>query len=217
MLATLAHLIIQFIQTTGYFGIFILMTLESALIPIPSEVTMPFSGFLASQGTLSLLYIILVGTFANLVGSLVAFSIGYFLEETVLLGLINKFGKFILLSESDFKTAEKWFEKFGGKIVLISRLLPGIRTVISLPAGVFRMDLKKFILYTFLGSLAWSAVLTYIGFVLGENWNRLEPIYQKFEIFILIIVIAGILIYLEKHLHLRKKFRKTKPQEDGIE
>lgn len=206
MLEFLGHIIIQFIQNTGYFGIFILMSLESALIPIPSEVTMPFSGFLASQGSLSFIYIVLVGTFANVIGSLVAYYIGFFLEETVLLKWIRKFGKFILLSEQDFKTSERWFAKFGDKIVFVSRLLPAVRTVISLPAGIFRMDLKKFILYTALGSLLWSSILTYIGFILGENWNKLEPIYRKFEFAILIILVVAVLVYLEKHLNLRKKF-----------
>lgn len=209
MIEVLGHYIIQLISSTGYVGVFILMALESALIPIPSEITMPFAGFLASKGQLSFSLIVIVGTLANLAGSLAAYYIGYFLEETVLLGFIKKYGKFILLSEHEYERAKKWFEKYGDKIIFISRLLPGVRTVISLPAGMFEMNLKKFILYTTFGCLIWSIFLTYIGFVLGENWNSLEPYYRKFEFVIAGLIILAVVVYIEKHLNLRKKlFRK---------
>ena len=208
MLEVLAHYIIQFISTTGYFGIFALMTLESALIPIPSEVTMPFSGFLASTGVLSVWPIIIVGTIANLAGSLIAYYIGYFLEETVLLKLIKKYGKFILVTEHEYDKANGWFKKYGDKIIFISRLLPGIRTIISLPAGMFEMDIKKFIIYTTLGCFIWSTILTYTGFYLGENWQSLEGIYRKFEIVIVVVIIVAVVWYIEKHLKISKLIRK---------
>ncbi len=208
MLEILAHYIITFIHSTSYFGIFVLMTLESALIPIPSEVTMPFSGFLASTGVLSVWPIIIVGTIANLVGSLIAYYIGYLLEETVLLKIIKKYGKFILISEHEYQRADKWFKKYGDKIIFISRLLPGIRTIISLPAGMFEMDIKKFVIYTTAGCLIWSTILTYAGFYLGENWQSLEGIYRKFEIIIVVLVAVAVIYYLEKHLKISKLFRK---------
>jgi len=208
MIEVIGHYIIQLIQSTGYVGIFILMALESALIPIPSEVTMPFSGYLASTGSLSYIYIVLVGTLANLAGSLVAYYIGFFLEESVLLSFIKKYGKFILLSEHEYERAGKWFKKYGDKIIFISRLLPGVRTIISLPAGMFEMDIKKFIIYTTLGCLLWSALLTYIGMTLGANWKALDPYYRKFEFLIVGLIIIGIVVYIEKHLNLRKKFLK---------
>lgn len=208
MLEILSHYIISFIESTTYFGIFILMTLESALIPIPSEVTMPFSGFLASKGTLSIVPIILVGTVANLVGSYIAYYIGYFIEEEILANIIKKHGKFILISVHDYDRANKWFTKYGDKIIFISRLLPGIRTVISLPAGVFRMNIKKFTTYTIAGCLIWSTLLTYIGFALGENWNSLEGYYRKFEIIIALILAALAVWYIERHLKILNKLRK---------
>ena len=210
MLEFIAHYIIAFIEITSYAGIFVLMTAESALIPIPSEITMPFSGFLASKGNLSLAAVIIVGTIANLVGSYIAYYIGYFIEETFLLRLIKKYGKFILISEDDYQKANKWFEKYGDKIIFISRLLPGIRTVISLPAGVFRMDIKKFTLYTVLGCLIWSAFLAYVGYVLGENWRALEGYFRKFEVVIVIVLMAAVLWYLEKHLKILKSLRSKK-------
>lgn len=206
MLEQIAGLIIQLIHSTGYLGIFILMGLESALIPIPSEVTMPFAGYLVQQNVLNIWLVIIVGTLANLAGSLLAYWIGYELEETVLLSLIKKYGKFVLIDEHEYHRAKKWFDKYGDKIVFVSRLLPGIRTVISLPAGMFGMNLKKFIIYTTVGCLIWSALLTYIGFVLGANWNSLEGYYRKFEIVIVVGLILAVLWYVDHKLKLRKKF-----------
>lgn len=209
MLEFLAHYIIQLIQSTNYFGIFVLMALESALIPIPSEVTMPFAGFLASKGELNFWLIVLVGTIANLLGSLLAYYIGYLLEETILIGLVRKYGKLLLITMEDYEHANKWFVKYGDKIILISRLLPAIRTVISLPAGVFRMNLKKFVIYTTVGCFVWSALLTYVGVVLGENWHSLEGYFRKFDLLIIILGIVVVLWYLDKKLKLRSKIRRN--------
>lgn len=208
MLELLGHYIIQLIESTGYVGIFILMALESALIPLPSEITMPFSGFLAASGKLDLWTVIIVGTLANVAGSLAAYYLGYVLEETVLLSFIKKYGKFVLFDEKEYHRAAKWFDKYGDKIIFISRLLPAIRTVISLPAGMFEMNLKKFIIYTTLGCFIWSAFLTYVGFVLGENWASLEAYFRQFEIVIAVIIIGGGIWYIDHKLHLRKKFLK---------
>src|SRR3989344_4210533 len=124
MLEILAHYIITFIDATSYFGIFILMTLESALIPIPSEITMPFSGYLVSQGELNFWLVVFVGAFANLVGSWIAYGIGYFLEETVIVGWIMKYGKILLFTVDDYEKSRRWFLKYGNSIVFFSRLLP---------------------------------------------------------------------------------------------
>ncbi|MBI3282808.1 DedA family protein [Candidatus Curtissbacteria bacterium] len=200
MLETIGGYIINLIESTSYAGIFILMAAESALIPIPSEITMPFSGFLASQGKLSFWLVVTAGTIANLVGSYIAYYIGYFLEETVLLNLIKKYGKFILVTEHEYERAHRWFTKYGDKIIFISRLLPGVRTVISLPAGMFEMNIKKFTIYTILGCFIWSTFLTYIGFILGENWTALEGYFRKFEIILAVMIAAGVVWYIKKRL-----------------
>lgn len=176
------------------------MVLESALIPIPSEITMTFGGFLAQQGNFSLMILILVGAFANLVGSLIAYYIGYYLEETIILNWISKYGKFLLLTTEDYEKSRHWFKKYGTGIVFFSRLLPGIRTFISLPAGLAEMNVIKFSIYTLLGSLIWSGLLAYIGYYLGENWKALEPLYRKFELIIVIVLVAGALWYINHKL-----------------
>jgi membrane protein DedA with SNARE-associated domain len=169
---------------------------------------MAFSGFLAQSGELNLILIILAGTIGNLLGSLLAYYIGYFIEETVLLGLIRKYGKFILVSEKDYSHASSWFQKYGDKIIFISRLLPGVRTVISLPAGVFKMDIKKFIVYTTVGCLIWSSLLAYLGFVMGANWQSLDRYYQKFEAIIIAVIVLGLAFFVYKRFEIRKRFRR---------
>lgn len=204
MLEQLSGFIIHLIQSTGYFGIFILMTLESALIPLPSEVTMPFAGFLSEQGHLSLLFVAIVGAFGNLSGSLIAYGLGFYLEEKVIVGLVSNYGKFILLSRHEYETSMRWFRKYGEILTLVSRVLPGIRTFISLPAGLSQMNLKKFILYTFVGSFIWSYILASVGYYLGNNWHTIGPIFRKFDLVIAVFFLLAILLYFNRKLKIVK-------------
>lgn len=200
----LTGLIIQVIQSTGYVGVFVLMTAESALIPIPSEITMPFAGYLASVGKFNLYAIILIGALANLAGSLIAYGIGMWGEDSFIRKVVKKYGKWVLITEDEYTKSEKWFRKYGEKIVFFSRVLPIVRTFISLPAGVAKMKLGKFCLFTLIGSLIWSAFLTYIGFALGRNWHSIETYYRRFEF---VIIIAGLALAA---YYLRHKWSKLK-------
>ncbi|MEO6508861.1 MAG: DedA family protein [Patescibacteria group bacterium] len=206
IISALTHFIINFIQGTGYLGVFLLMTAESALIPIPSEVTMPFAGYLASLGTFNIYLVILVGALANLFGSLLAYALGYYSEDLFIRSLIRKYGKFILISEHEYDRSEKWFRKYGENIVLFTRVMPIVRTFISLPAGIAKMNIWKFSLFTFIGSLIWSTFLTYIGFTLGKNWHSIEGIYRKFEYGIAgILAVLAIYFVYHKISSVRKK------------
>ena len=209
MLEQLSAIIIQLIQQTGYVGVFILMALESALIPIPSEVTMPFAGFLVQQGKLNLYLVILVGAFANLVGSLVAYGLGYYLEETVILGLIKKYGKFVLVSTKEYEHSMHWFRRYGDSVAFFSRILPAVRTFISLPAGLAKMNFWKFSIYTFFGSLIWSALLTYVGVYLGSKWDTIGVYFHKFDLILAVLLILTALFYINHKLKIIK-FRKNK-------
>jgi len=177
LLAWVSSFIVNTISSWGYVGVFILMALESALMPIPSEIIMPFSGYLAFLGKFSLWQVVWWGTIGNLIGSVAAYFIGVYGGRP----LVEKYGKYILISGDDLDLAEKWFKKYGVASIFFSRLLPVVRTFISLPAGIARMPFLKFCLYTFLGSLPWSFALTYAGVVSGGNWHILGPYFRKFD------------------------------------
>lgn len=208
MLELISTFIIHLIQATGYLGIFLLMTLESALIPIPSEVIMPFSGFLAQKGIFSLFMVVLAGSLGNLAGSLIGYFIGFFLEENLILRNIKKYGKFMLITEDDYKKAVNWFKKYGNGVVFLSRLIPAVRTFISLPAGVFRMNIWKFLLFTFLGSFIWSFLLSYTGFYLGTQWKLLDSYFRKFDILLFLLIMAMLLFYINHKLKILPFRRK---------
>ena len=167
LVGSISDFVINLIGSLGYWGVFIGMTLESACIPIPSEIIMPFSGFVVWQGhtNMTLIGITIVGALGNLLGSLIAYYVGLKGGRP----LLEKYGKYLLVTHSKLELADKWFFKYGSEAVLISRFLPIIRTFISLPAGIAHMDLKKFMAYTFIGSLPWSFALGYIGTQLGPN------------------------------------------------
>lgn len=193
LLALISSFVINVISSLGYGGIFFLMALESACIPIPSEIIMPFAGFLVFEGNFSLLWVIFWGTMGNLAGSIIAYLVGFYGGRP----LIEKYGKYILISRHELDLADRWFLKYGGMSVLFSRMLPAVRTFISLPAGIARMPFGKFCLYTFLGSLPWAYALTYAGLIMGERWKDLEVYFRKFDwaIGILVFLALGFFIY----------------------
>jgi membrane protein DedA with SNARE-associated domain len=192
----LANFIIFIISNSGYLGIFALMIAESALIPIPSEIIMPFSGYLVFTGKFNLIGVIIAGGVGNLAGSLIAYFIGIKLGRAVIL----KYGKYFLLKKSHLDWAESFFEKHGNKTTFVTRLLPGIRTYISLPAGIAKMDLKKFSLYTFVGSIIWSAMLTYVGVALGEEWTKIRQYSEYIDVAVIIGIIIVIIIIVKKRI-----------------
>lgn len=174
------------------------MTIESALVPLPSEVTMPFSGFLVSTGKLTLIGVALAGGLGNLAGSIMAYALGYWGEEVIILKFIKKYGKYLLISEHEYEKSRRWFEKYGQIIVFVSRLLPGVRTYISLPAGVAKMNFKKFCFFTLIGSLIWSFILAVIGVKLGENWETIGSYFHRLDAVIGIGIITIIILYIYK-------------------
>ncbi|HMG37691.1 MAG TPA: DedA family protein [Nitrososphaeraceae archaeon] len=195
--------VISFISGLGYPGIFLLMILESALIPIPSEIIMPFSGFLVSNGTFDPISVVLAGTFGNLVGSILTYYLGIKAGRAFIL----KYGKYILFKKSHLEFTEELFEKYGDKISFFCRLLPAVRTYISLPCGVGKANFVKFSIYTFLGSLIWNSMLTYVGILFGNNWKNID----KYAIYLDIVaacVIVGFVIWFVVKVRRRNKSRQ---------
>jgi len=174
----------------GYLGIFFLMILESALMPVPSEIVMPLSGYLTAENKLDFHIVVFIGTIGNLVGSYIAYLIGIRYGRKFIL----KYGKYLLISKHDLDIAENFSKKYGSLMVFIGRMLPAIRTVISLPAGIMEIPLMIFIVNTFIGSLIWNYMLTYIGVVLRENWVIVERYTSIIDIFILVAIILFIFI-----------------------
>ena len=196
ILEILASFIISVISTMGLPGIVLLMAIESACIPLPSEVIMPFSGYLVFLGKYSLWSVGLAGAFGCVVGSIPAYYLGMYGGRP----LIEKYGKYILISRHDLDMADRWFERYGEATVFFARLLPVIRTFIAFPAGVSRMEMKRFIIYTFAGSFPWCLGLAYIGMVLGEQWPTLREYFHKFDLLIGAVIVAAVVWYVRRHL-----------------
>jgi membrane protein DedA with SNARE-associated domain len=179
------------IAATGYPGVFLLMAGESACLPIPSEVVLPFAGYVAFQGTLGLVTVVLVATIGQVAGALAAYYVGAFGGRP----LVVRYGKYVLLDTAHLEMAERWFDRWGSKAIFASRLLPIVRTFIAFPAGVARMDVKRFVAYTFIGSLPWTFALTYLGYRLGPHWERILGYFEKLDVVVAAVIVAGI-VYL---------------------
>ena len=208
MLEKIILLLSGFITATiaalGYGGIVLLMGIESACIPLPSEIIMPFSGYLVFKSEFTLLGVALAGAIGCVLGSLIAYFIGAYGGRS----LVYKYGNYVLISHRDLNLADRWFERHGGITVFVGRLLPVIRTFIALPAGISRMPLLPFVIYTFSGSFIWCYVLGWIGFKLGESWNTLGPYFHKFDTAIAVVLVIGAVWYIRRHWKHRLEYRK---------
>ena len=194
--ALLAALVIGTISHLSYGGIVLLMAIESACIPLPSEIVMPFSGYLVYTGAMTLWGVALAGAVGCVLGSLVAYFIGAWGGRP----LAERYGKYVLISHHDLDLADRWFRRHGDITIFIGRLLPVIRTFIAFPAGVSRMPLIRFNLYTFVGSFIWSFGLAWIGMKLGQSWNTLGVYFHRFDAIIGAVLIAAAIWYVYRHL-----------------
>ena len=195
IIAILATWIMGVISTMGYGGIVLLMAIESACIPLPSEIIMPFAGFLVFKGEMVLWMVAIAGALGCVVGSIPAYYLGMYGGRP----LVEKYGKWVLISHKDLKWADHAFEKHGDIIIFIGRLLPAVRTFIAFPAGVARMHMGKFILYTFVGSLIWCYLLAFAGFKMGEHWESLKVYFHEFHYVIAGAGLIFVVWYLKRH------------------
>jgi membrane protein DedA with SNARE-associated domain len=191
LIATVAAWITSTISTLGYGGIVVLMTIESACLPLPSEIIMPFAGYLASIGRFSLVGVAFAGAIGCNLGSLVAYWVG----ATGGRRFIDRWGRYVLLTHDDIVIAERFFARFGSAAIFIGRLLPMVRTFIALPAGIARMAQVPFHLLTFIGSFIWCYALAYIGARLGQRWDsdpRLRDLFHQFDVVVVLVALAVI-------------------------
>jgi membrane protein DedA with SNARE-associated domain len=187
ILVLLSTFVIWIISSLGYAGIVVAMAIESACIPLPSEVIMPFSGYLVSQGRFTLWGVSLAGALGCMLGSAAAYAAGAYGGRPFIL----KYGRYFLITSHELDRADRWFARYGMAATFISRLLPVIRTFISLPAGVARMPFTRFLFYAFLGSLPWSWALAYGGMLLGDHWDRVGGVLHSLDILIVLLLVAG--------------------------
>lgn len=180
MLAWLEEWLMPLVADYGLLAVFVTMTLESMCIPIPSEIVVPYAGFLAAQGYFPLWAVILTATVANLVGSSIAYAAGRYGGRD----LVLRYGRYVFISRHHLEKADEWFERRGEVTVFATRMMPGVRTFISVPAGVSRMPFLRFAVYTFLGAIIWNAALAYLGWLFGENWEYLQEQFSRFNMMV---------------------------------
>ena len=189
---------LEFIAQWGYVAVAVLMDMENACIPIPSELILGFAGYLVSAGKMNFTMALSAGIVGGMLGSIFAYAVGYKGGRS----FVDRYGKYFLVKKSHVDAAQNWFDRYGIKAVFFSRLLPVIRTFISLPAGFARVDLRRFLIYTFLGSLPWTALILWAGLLLGDNWQVLMQIgHEAAIIFVVICVLIVAFMYLR---HKRK-------------
>jgi membrane protein DedA with SNARE-associated domain len=198
ILAVIAQFIIAVISTSGYWGIALLMAIESACTPLPSEIIMPFAGYLVHTGRLNLIAVATAGALGCNLGSLVAYWVGAIGGRP----LVEKFGRYVLLSQHDLDRVTRYFERWGGITVFFGRLLPVVRAFIALPAGIAKMPQLRFHVYTFLGSWPWCYALAYVGMRLGDHWDndpRFKAAFHRFHLSVEIVLVVGIMWFVWTH------------------
>lgn len=196
ILAYLTQFITNTIDQLGYAGVVILMAIESAAIPLPSEIIMPFAGFLVEEGRFTLIGLSIAGALGSVLGSVVTYALGYYGGRP----LIVKYGRYVLITEHDLALTEKFFDRFGKMSVFIGRMLPVVRTFISIPAGIGKVAFWPFVIYCFVGSFVWSYFLAWLGMRLGENWHSLETYFRKFDLAIGAVIVIFIIYWIRRHI-----------------
>ncbi len=203
-LSIFSDFIINFIDAGGYLGLFLLMVSQGCGIPIPSEIVIPFSGFLVATGEFSFWMVVLIGTLGNFVGSIVAYWLGYKGGRT----LLTKYGKYIFISRKDMHIGDRWFKKRGELSVFVGRFLPIVRTYVSFPAGIAKMHFGKFCLYTLLGFTPWCILFVWLGMKMQGSWENILQKLEPFNLLILGLIVLWIGWYIWGHIKKNKKHKK---------
>jgi membrane protein DedA with SNARE-associated domain len=221
-MAFLEEWIIPILVEYGLLAVFITMTLESACIPIPSEIVVPYGGVLAAGGHLpldgaaGLALVVLVATLANLTGSAAAYGAGRWGGRI----LVERYGRYVFMSKHHLDVADRWFERRGEATVFLTRMMPGVRTFISVPAGVARMPFARFAIYSFLGAVPWNLALAYLGFVLGQNWDNLQGYFHEYNLVFfaaLAVLVAAAVLWKLRSSRRAQRRRQAERSPEGEE
>ncbi|RJQ51912.1 MAG: DedA family protein [Nitrospiraceae bacterium] len=187
----------QLISGSGYFGVFILMAAESTMVPLPSELVMPFAGYLAYTGKFNFWFVAFISALGTIFGSLFSYYIGEYGGEPFL----EKYGRYLLINQKDLEWTHKWFNHHGEKTIFISRFIPVVRHLISIPAGIAEMNVMRFTIFTFLGGFLWNTFLTYLGYKLGENWELVRQYTKPFSHAVAGLLLLGVIFFIYKHVY----------------
>lgn len=206
----LAAWVLDVMLTLGYVGVAALVALDNVFPPLPSELILPLAGFLSGQGRLELPLVILAATVGSVVGAVVLYGAGYWLGDAGLRPLVRRFGRWLFLREVDLDQAQDWFDRHGAKAVLFGRCVPLVRSLVSVPAGVARMPIWRFLTYTTLGSLAWNALLIGFGWGLGERWEAVGQYVKQLQSVVLVLAGVALLWFVVRRL--RAKFQVPRPK-----
>lgn len=198
---SIVHYATLVISRTGYTGIGILMIMESMIMPVPSEAVMPFAGFLWFEHKLSFWGIVAASTLGSIIGSLISYFLGAYGGRP----LVKKFGKYLLLNDHDLDVTERFFARHGEKTIFISRFIPIVRHLISIPAGLGRMNIVRFSIYTIVGAGLWNSFLTWLGFHLRDNWETISQYTQIIDVVLIVLIFAAIVYFVYRHLRAMKR------------
>lgn len=196
--------IIAIMERLGYFGIALLMFLDNVFPPIPSEIIMPSAGYTASQGTLTLVGVIIAGSLGSLLAAAVLYWIGYQFSHAAIFRFVDRYGKYLFIQSDDVKKSLAWFEQYGHRIVFLGRMVPAVRSLISIPAGMSRMPFWKFMLFSGLGTIIWTTFLACMGFYFGENQALMQQIFSQVG-YVILAIVALIIAVIFYRRHMRKK------------
>ena len=196
--------VIQIIERLGYFGIAFLMFLDNVFPPIPSEIIMPSAGYTASRGELQIIGVIIAGSLGSILAAALLYALGRKISHTALFGWTDRYGKYLLIKTKDLQNALDWFEKYGHRVVFFGRMIPAVRSLISIPAGMSHMPFWKFMLYSSLGTIIWTAFLAGVGFYFGQNQQFMFTIMHRVGYVILALTIAFFVWWFYKKFYSKK-------------
>lgn len=190
MMDEISEWVLIIMEQFGLLGVTVMMFLENVFPPIPSELIMPAAGFAAAMGKMNLVLVIIAGTLGSVLGALPLYYLGTVFDEKRLFSLAKKYGKYVLVKPSDVTNAQDWFHKYGKTVIFFGRMIPAIRSLISIPAGMARMPMLPFLVLTAIGSAIWTTILAYAGYILGANYEQVEAFIEPISKIVVIVVLC---------------------------
>jgi len=196
------------IASAGYPGLGLVMVLENLFPPIPSEVILPLAGYMTIKGHFTLPGVTAVGTLGSIIGALTLYGLGWWLDESRVRRLLRHYGRYAMLAEEDLDTALEWFDRYGQPTIFFARLVPIVRSLISVPAGLTRMSVLRFLAFTALGTGLWSFFLAWAGYVLGANWRRVADFVSRYQDAVMVLIVVAVSLFFLQRFRTRVKRRR---------